>query len=114
MNNRQLQDKTGKLTESLKQLTVKQEEISQDINNIKIEVITITEALRTQEIEKQECTTVRHEIIQGTEIYLGDTVEIINPSRGQERKGKTIGRIKDGLMKMLMVEGKKTRRLPKN
>ena len=47
--------------------------MSQDINNIKTEVIIITETLWTQETEEQDCTTVIHDIIQGTGLYLGDT-----------------------------------------
>ena len=41
-------------------------------------------------------------------------MEVINPSKGQEKKGKASGITKNGLIKMSTASGRVIRRLPKN
>ena len=41
-------------------------------------------------------------------------MEVINPSKGQEKKGKASGITKDGIIKVSTASGRVIRMLPKN
>ena len=57
---------------------------------------------------------LQRELVSGTGIYEGDRVRVINPNKGQERKGEAFGTTKDGLIKVRANSGQVIRRLPKN
>ena len=57
---------------------------------------------------------LQQELIPGSGIYEGDRVEVINPSKGQEKKGEAFGIIKDGLIKVSTNSGRVIKILPKN
>ena len=90
--------------ENLEKLEIKQEAFRKETQETK----TRPERLeRTERVKSQE-------IIQGSGLYIGDTVEVNNPPKGQDNKGKICSKTKDNLIKLKPTKGKLIMNLPKN
>ena len=53
-------------------------------------------------------------VVTGSGYCIGDQVQIINPSPGQEDQGVVIGETRDKLLKIKPILGRYIKRLPKN
>ena len=112
MNNRTLEERLKELTLKLEKLSTQQDEIQERVTQIKEEVQSLRE--ETKQSSAQDKDTNRTAAVHGSGYHIGDKVEIINPSRGQENQGVIIGVTKDNLLKIKPEVGKYIKRLPKN
>ena len=141
MSNRTLEDKIEELTERLNRLTSQQDNINIRVINTRREINTLREAAQASTTTTTRATrpgTVYHvsehgfqasttakittnrdkpkrtAVITGSGYYIGDQVQIINPSPGQQDQGIVIGETKDKLLKIKPPQGRYIKRLPKN
>ena len=93
-----------RLATKLDNLTIRQ-------NSIANEILEVKKTL--QELVKPHPSR-RDEVVKGSGLRQGDTVIILNPSRGQPNTGRVCGHTRDGLIKIQTQQGHIIRRLPKN
>ena len=109
-------------SEVLKRLASKQRELERqqkELNReLKINCIRIGRATlrlnQERSPDRERPPQTRHELIPDSGIREGDPVKVINPSKGQEKKGRASGITKNGLIKVSTISGRVIKRLPKN
>ena len=116
MNNRILEERLQALTEKLDALTIKQDNINEQVLHTRRKVETVTKQIKNKSRKKTTTDTGRKRIIAvaGSGLHLGDYVHIRNPSKNQERQGEIIRVTRDGLLKIRTPLRNIIRRLPKN
>ena len=102
MTGRENQDKVQELINRLELLSIQQEKLTEDILKAK------------EEVNKLTKVNLKTELIEGSGICLGDSIEILNPNQNQFTTGIVIGKTKDHLVKFKSITGQVIRRLPKN
>ena len=93
-----------RLTTELNNLTIRQNSLANDILKAKKALQELIEPHPSR----------RNKVVKGSGLRQGDTVIILNPSRGQPNTGRVCGHTRDGLIKIQTQQGHIIRRLPKN
>ena len=99
------------LTKKLEKLVVEQDDINSRVAATRSKVKVLHE-LAQEETRKQNEN--RTEAIAGSGYFIGDLVDIQNPSPGQEVRGKVVGKTKDNLLRIQTETGVTIRRIPRN
>ena len=109
MDNKETEGALTRITEKLDSLILTQQQTNTEIRETRAAV----RALRARLTHDQERQNSR-EIIPGSGLRKGDKVKVLNPNKGQEKRGTVVGKTRDNLIK-LETPGKATiKRLPKN
>ena len=119
MTNRTTGKQIADLTKELEKLVIQQDELNNRVAETRSRVTALnTIALREQQEQKTTGITEhvgkRTETVNGSRYFIGDQVDIRNPSRGQELQGTVVGMTKNNLPRVLTKGGVTLRRLPKN
>ena len=111
MSNETTNEQIENLTKKLEILVVEQDEINSRV----AETRTRVKALRKlAQQEKREQKGNRTEAIAGSGYFIGDLVDIQNPSPGQETRGTIVGKTKGNLLRIQTEGENNLRRAPKN
>ena len=119
MINKTTGEQLAKLTRELENLVIEQDKINIRVAETRSRVASL-KAIAKQELQEQrpivtaERVARRTEVIRGSGYYIGDKVDIRNPSLGQELQGTVVGKTRDNLLRIQTEGGKILRRLPKN
>ena len=119
MTNMTTGEQVADLTRELEKLGIQQDELNNRGAETRSRVTALnTIALREQQEQRTTGVTERvgkrTEAVKGSGYFIGDQVDIRNPSRGQELQGTVVGRTKDNLLRILTKSGATLRRIPKN
>ena len=119
MNNGTTNEQITNLTRELENLVIEQEALNNRVTETRERVAALHGIAQLELREQRTIVTAervqeRTEAIEGTGYYIGDQVDIHNPSLGQELRGTVIGKTKDNLLRIQTRTGKVLRRLPKN
>ena len=112
-------DKIAHLTQELERLVIQQDKINSKVKETR-DRVAILKNIAQQERQSQEQASSTEslkrtsEAIKGSGYFIGEQVEIRNPSRGQENQGTIIGKTRDNLLSIKTKSDKIIRRLPKN
>ena len=107
------------MTQELERLVIQQDKINSKVKETR-DRVAILKNIAQQERQSQEQASSTEslkrtsEAIKGSGYFIGEQVEIRNPSRGQENQGTIIGKTRDNLLSIKTKSGKIIRRLPKN
>ena len=111
MGNEITSEQIENLTKKLEKLVIEQDEINSRVAATRSKVKSLR---KLSQEEKREQKGIRTESIAGSVYYIGNLVDIRNPSPGQELRVTIVGRTKDNLLRIQTEAGTTLRRIPKN
>ena len=109
MNNKETERALWKATDKLDKLLITQQQTNTEIKKTRAAV----KALRARLTHDQERQNSR-EIIPGSGLRKGDKVKVLNPNKGQEKRGTVVGKTRGNFVKLETPDKATIKRLSKN
>ena len=111
MSNKTTREQTENLTRKLENLVIKQDAINSRVAETRTRIKALRELSQRDTWEQKGDRT---KAILGSGYFIGDLVDIRNPSLGQELRGTIVGTTKDYSLRIQTEAGNTLRRVPKN